>query len=204
MQAEYLYFPLCDLFSMRENVKLIKKDTLEAFKSNDQQVMRSVYQGVFPKFKVHVLKNNGGEEQAKDVFQEAFVACWRNIKAGKLERDSNIEGYLFTIAKNKWIDYLRSASYKKSSSAVELNQLEGDSEESEDHQEQESRYQLVQEALAQIQENCQKIIRLFYFERRSMDEISTAMKLAPASARNQKYRCMEKLRTLSKELQRHG
>ena len=189
---------------MRENVKFLKKDALEAFLSNDQRVMRSFYQAVFPKFKAYVLKNSGGEEQAKDVFQDAFVACWRNIKEGKLKKESNLEGYLFTIAKNKWIDYLRSTNYKKTSAAIELNQIEGDSVESEELEEQESRYKLVQAALAQIQKNCQKIIRLFYFERRSMEEISKVMKLAPASARNQKYRCMEKLRSLSNELKGNG
>ena len=84
-----------------------------AFKNNDEKVMQEVYQNIFPKFKGHVLKNSGNEMQAKDVYQEAFVTCWRNIKENKLKDNSNIEGYLLTIAKNKWIDYLRSTDFKK-------------------------------------------------------------------------------------------
>ena len=57
--------------------------TVNGFRKNDSETMRATYQEVYPKVRAHILKNNGSEDQAKDIFQEAFVACWRNIKDGK-------------------------------------------------------------------------------------------------------------------------
>ena len=89
------------------------QELILGFRKNDTAVLEAVYTRVFPKTKVHILKNNGNEEQAKDIFQEAFIACWKNIKANKLSKNGNVEAYLYTIAKNKWTDYLRSSDYKK-------------------------------------------------------------------------------------------
>lgn len=175
-----------------------------AFKNNDQKVMHLIYQNTFPKFRSHVLKNSGNEAQAKDVFQEAFVSCWRNIKEGKLKQESNVEGYLITIAKNKWIDYLRSSTFKKMVVTESFSHLSIVSEESEKALEKETNIRVVRDAMDQLKESCKLLLRLFYFDRKSMEEISKVMNLAPASARNQKYRCMEKLRALSLQIKNNG
>ncbi len=177
-----------------------------AFKNNDQKVMQLVYLNIFPKFKSHVLKNSGNEAQAKDVFQEAFVACWRNIKEDKFSEDGNVEGYLYTIARNKWTDYLRSNDFKNtvySNSAANLSIVtEGDSNADENIRE--KHRTLLQKALGNLGSNCKYLLQLFYFERKSMEAISKELNITSASARNQKYRCMEKLRTLSLELKNNG
>ncbi|MEO0573402.1 MAG: sigma-70 family RNA polymerase sigma factor [Bacteroidota bacterium] len=175
-----------------------------AFKKNDQKVMQKVYQHTFPKFRAHVLKNSGNEAQAKDVFQEAFISCWRNVKENKLKENSNVEAYLFSIAKNKWIDFLRSSNFKKTVAMDSFSHLSIVSEETEKKDEKESRLKVIQTALGELKGNCKSLLQLFYFERKSMEEISKVMNLAPASARNQKYRCMEKLRALSLQIKNNG
>ena len=177
-----------------------------AFKNNDQKVMQMVYINTFPKFRSHTLKNSGNEAQAKDVFQEAFIACWRNIKEDKLTINSNVEGYLLTIAKNKWIDFLRSSDYKKTTLTEDFSHLKVITEDPNIETEKVAETQRIrlQKAIRQLGQNCKELLRLFYFERKSMQEISQKMNLVPASARNQKYRCMEKLRTLSLQLKNNG
>ena len=175
-----------------------------AFKKNDQKVMQQVYQHIFPRFLVHALKNSGNEAQAKDVFQEAFISWWRNIKEGKLKENSNVEAYLFAIAKNKWIDFLRSSNFKKTVAMDSFSHLTVVPEEQEKDLEKEMNLRVVRNALGQLKDTCRSLLQLFYFERKSMDEISKVMNLAPASARNQKYRCMEKLRALSLQIKNNG
>lgn len=178
---------------------------VSGFKKNDQKVMQEVYQITFPKFRSHVLKNSGNDAQAKDVFQEAFIACWRNIKENKLAESSNVEAYLFTIAKHKWIDFLRSSNFRKTVHAEHLSSLAMVPNDNEaDETEKESRRKILQRALQQLGANCKNMLQLFYFERKSMDVISAELNIAPTSARNQKYRCMEKLRALSLELKDNG
>lgn len=178
---------------------------IAGFKQNDPIVLRQVYNNVFPKVKTHLLKNNGTEAQAKDIFQEAFVACWRNIKDDKLKANSNVEAYLFTIAKNKWTDHLRSSAYKKRVSTSDLGTVEARTEETNEIEAAwENKRNAIVRAMEQLGEQCKSLLGLFYFERKSMQEIAQQLKIAPNSARNQKYRCMEKLRTLSLEIKNHG
>ena len=177
-----------------------------AFKCNDQKVMQMVYQNTFPKFRSHVLKNSGDEAQAKDVFQEAFISCWRNIKEDRATKNSNVEAYLFAIAKNKWTDYLRSSQFKNtmvSNTTVNLSIVVED-ESSTQEMVKHRQYRVLQEALGKLGINCKTLLQLFYFERKSMDTISKELNITSASARNQKYRCMEKLRRLSLEIDKNG
>ena len=163
-----------------------------AFKNNDQKVMQLVYQNMFPKFQRHVLHNSGNEAQAKDVFQEAFISCWRTIKEEKLAANSNVEAYLFSIAKNKWIDYLRSSDFRKTVKTEDFPHLAKVPDESDEQDLAfEQQRSILQLAIEKLGNQCKTLLLYFYFERKSMEEISKAMDITSASARNQKYRCMK-------------
>ena len=179
----------------------MKKDilhhTVSGFKNNDQTILARVYKLVYPKVRAHIVNNNGSEAEAKDIFQEAFIACWKNIKDNKVMEDSNVEAYLFAIARNKWIDYLRSANFKKTISIGSLNKSFQDHGAEVMHDESEMHRNSMLEALRRLNENCRRILNLYYFERLSMKQIATQLDIDPASARNKKYRCMEQLRSLT-------
>ncbi|WP_273568024.1 RNA polymerase sigma factor [Maribacter halichondriae] len=186
-----------------------QKELVAGVKTNNQQVLQCLYELVFPKVRSLVLKNNGDDAQAKDIFQEAFVSTWRNIKDGRLDDDENVnvEGYLFRIAKNKWMDHLRSANYKKTISHNTSIQIENPSEDEivENFEKEDQRKRMaLRQALDRLGSECKTVLQLFYFERKSMDVISKELNIASASARNKKYRCMEKLRTLSLEIKNNG
>ena len=189
---------------MGNTLQKTNNQLVTAFKNNDQKVMQEVYQNIFPKFRSHVFKNNGDEAQAKDVFQEAFIACWRNVKNDKLKENSNLEAYLFTIAKNKWTDYLRSAHFKKTVSDNGVIAMSPESEDPSDENEEESKLNALHGAMKQLGISCKKILTQFYFERKSMDEIAKDLQLGSASVRNKKYRCMEKLKALALETKNNG
>ncbi|MFK7812181.1 MAG: RNA polymerase sigma factor [Maribacter sp.] len=182
-----------------------QREIVLGFKKNDSKVMEALYTTVFPKVCLFILKNNGNETKAKDIFQEAFIACWKNIKADKFSEEGNVEAYLYTIAKNKWTDFLRSTNYKKvvaHENKLELIKVVDD--EKIDESVEKAQRNAMQKALNQLGSNCKTLLNLFYFERKSMDDISQTMNLTSASARNQKYRCMEKLRKLSLEVKNNG
>jgi RNA polymerase sigma factor (sigma-70 family) len=184
-----------------------QEETVLGVLRNNEFVLRSLYEVVYPKVRRYILQNSGTDDQAKDTFQEAFVATWKNIKDEKIKIDGglNVEAYLFTIAKNKWLDYLRSSHYKKTirvDKVIHL-QLDAEEEESESNQGQDE-MAAMQHAFKQLGEKCKMVLKLFYFERKSMDEISSELQIASASVRNQKYRCMEKLRLLSLEIKNNG
>ena len=182
------------------NVNLIAAQLhlVEAVKNNDELVLKQLYQECYGKIEVHILKNNGTRPQAKDTYQEAFIATWQNVKSGKFvpTNETALQGYLYRIAKNKWTDYLRSSQFKKTSAMREGYEIPDEFDESNTDNTQ--HLHTAMEAFQKLGDECKQLLTHFYFEKKSLREIAMAFEIGEASARNKKYRCINKLRELAK------
>jgi RNA polymerase sigma factor (sigma-70 family) len=175
--------------SLNQIVSLIKE--------NDTYTLKLLYKNNFAKVKRYVEKNNGDEQQAKDLYQEAFLAMWRNIKDDKFTAQSEnaINGYLFQIAKYKWLDHVRSARYRNTT--LINREIEYHEPDIEENELQNKKIKAIMEAIGNLGERCQTMLKLFYFERKSFREISELLEMDEASARNAKYRCQEQLKKMA-------
>jgi len=187
----------------KQNIK--SNQFIEAIKVNDIVALKHLYKINYPKVEVLVLKNNGTKEHAKDIFQDAFLALWKNVKQDKFvpQNESSINGYLYTIAKHKWMDYLRSKDYKKtvvSSALTDTAALDDDLNKTVDDKINDERLQNVMHAFKGLGAPCKDLLMKFYFEKKSMKDIAEELQLDAASTRNKKYRCMQKLRELALNL----
>ncbi|WP_310991663.1 RNA polymerase sigma factor [Aequorivita marina] len=184
---------------IEENNSSFNKTTV-LIKQNDADTLRELYVINFIKVKHYVLKNNGTEDQAKDVYQEAFIAMWKNVKNDRFSAKSKtaINGYIYQIAKNKWIDYLRSLRYKNTTFIN--REIEFDESEKEEKELQNKKSQFVMESITQLNERCQLLLKLFYFERKPFRRIAEIMKIDEAYARTAKYRCQKQLKKLMQNL----
>lgn len=179
---------------------LSQQNIVQAIKSNDERVLKHLYSKNYVKIEQFVLKNQGTSPQAKDLFQDAFIAMWNNIHANKFhpKGETAIDGYLYTIAKNKWTDYLRSGHFKKMVPASQEKNLEhGSSEEEEKDSEEELKLKKTLTAFGNLGPDCKKLLTYFYFDKKPLKEIAGILKLGDASVRNKKYRCMQKLKELA-------
>lgn len=169
-------------------------------KQNDATTLKELYKVNYCKVKRYVLKNSGTEHQAKDVYQEAFLAMWRNVKNNKFSAESEtaINGYIYRIAKNKWMDYLRSLRYKNTTFIN--REIEYDESDKDENELQTKKIKIIMDAVSQLGERCQMLLKLFYFERRPFKEIAQIMEIDEASARNAKYRCQEQLKKMTLNL----
>lgn len=180
---------------------LRQQSIVEGIKSNDPLVLKQLYKENYTKVEVYILKNSGSVPQAKDIFQEAYLAMYQNVKLGQFhpDNDSALSGYLFRIAKNKWIDHLRSARHKKTVRVQEELPKEPISEAMETDLENEINNELIEatmKALTSLGEECRKILKRFYYEKLSLREIAAQFNIGEASARNKKYRCIQRLRKI--------
>src|SRR5690349_2029 len=89
--------------------KDIQGDDISRIKAHDEQALKKLYTDNYPRVEHYILNNSGSVEDAKDLYQEAFIATWRNIMLGKFTavHEGSENAYLFQIAKNKWLDVLR-------------------------------------------------------------------------------------------------
>ncbi|RYF90867.1 MAG: hypothetical protein EOO03_02740, partial [Chitinophagaceae bacterium] len=78
---------------------------LHAVKNNNGQVLRQLYNDNFKTLLQYILQNSGTADDAKDIYQETFIAVWKNIQLGKFipQHENALSAYIFQVGKNKWI-----------------------------------------------------------------------------------------------------
>lgn len=169
---------------------------LDAIRANDERTLRQLYTAIYPKVEKYILQNSGSTEQAKDIYQEAFIALWRNVQLDKFTPtgDGAINAYLFQIAKNKWLDHLRSATINKTVSLKENHHEVMTFEEYNDKDTE--RINSIKENFKQLGDNCKELLTRFYYKKQSLKEIADVLEWTEATAKNNKYRCMERLRNM--------
>lgn len=162
---------------------------LDALQSNDEQVLQAMYTHNYPGVERYVLKNKGTTDDARDIYQEAFLAVWRNIKLRKFTPRSSLEygAYLFRVSKNKWIDHLRAHKHLHTAALEEQPEEEDDIHPYID---------AVKTQFAVLGEQCRELLARFYFKKDSLRAIAAHFSWTEASAKNNKYRCLKQLRAL--------
>lgn len=175
-------------------------ETVVLIKANDAATLKKLYKTNFAKVKRYVLNNSGSEQQAKDVYQDAFIAMWRNVKNDKFvaKSETAINGYLFKIAKYKWLDHVRSVRYKNTTF---INRdMEYDEPDIEIEEANNNRLSRLMDCIANLGERCQTLLKLFYFERKTYREIAQILQIDEAYARTAKYRCQEQLKEMTQTI----
>lgn len=164
----------------------------------DYTVLDAIYKEYREEFCTWICKKYGGsQEMALDVYQDAIIVLFQNIKEEKLsELTSSIKTYLFSIGRFKFISELR----KKKTVLTKDGELEiaGPGLDIEDDRIlKEERLTQIENALEQLGEHCRELLKLYYYKQLSMTDIMIQMDYKNTStAKNQKYKCMQKLRKL--------
>lgn len=136
-------------------------------------------------------------DDSKDIYQITILIFHDNVKSGKLEHlVSSIKTYLFGIGKNVVKENMRKAKRH-----TPINQEKWLKEYLIDDPEtspvEEDVFSTAKKALEKLGQPCQKLIELFYYEKKSMEDISSILNYKNAeTAKNQKCKCMARLRKL--------
>jgi len=158
-----------------------------------------LYEQIGPKVKNYIVKAGGSDEEANDIFQEGIISVFINVRSGKYKPDGNTKfsSYLTQVCKYKWYDTLKSGHKKTSQN--ELVEVSSD-ENMQTVLETNEKYSALHEIIDSLDEQCKNILKQFYWEKKSIMEISKSLKMVAASVKNGKYRCMQKLKEKSKQL----
>lgn len=110
---------------------------------------------------------------AEDLVQETFLKVWNRVAGFDDERGA-LGRWVLAIARNRAIDYLRSADAKASQNACDLEKLERPHLFANIEAEYVTRDQLriIRDAFQKLSENQRRVLELAYFEGLSQTEIS--------------------------------
>lgn len=173
-----------------------EKELLDGLRKGDSNAFRAVYVQHFSMVRYLVINNNGREEDARDIFQETTVVLYEQLSAGTFTQKSSLKTWLYAVSRNKWLKQL-----EKRKRNVRFSDFENVEEVTlpEEKNEDEATHKMLRQNLEKLGAQCRKLLLLFYFFKKSMDEIAQELHYTNAdNAKAQKYKCLQKLKTLYK------
>lgn len=168
---------------------------MKGSKEQRDRALGAIYKDNKEKVCSFVLSNSGNEDEAKDVFQEAVIAFYENVRDGKFKGESAISTYLYSITRFKWLNQIKKDTTRKvHQESVEQDPftesplailIEGE------------RKAGVLIVLEQLGMSCKKLLIENIYHGASMKEIAKNGSYSSEQiVRNKKYKCLQKLKEL--------
>lgn len=173
----------------------------EILKGNSDQVLRYLYNSVQPKLSNWILNNSGSEEEAQDIFQDAVLSFYQYVLDGKFDTSKSVDGFIFSVGRNKWINRAKQKS-KVVSGADFIENIEIETEENELvlNADKEDSDKKIEALLTQLGERCKELLTKSIFYNMKMVEIAESMGFKGAdAAKTKNYKCKKRLMKLIKE-----
>jgi RNA polymerase sigma factor (sigma-70 family) len=180
--------------------KYADKKIIDAIKSGDTvaqgKALKLLYESYYY-LAINILKDRqGNQTDAKDIFQESIISLYENILDGKFKGESSIKTYLYSIIRNQWhVRRIKNRIIKTTEKKywkLEAGNFEVTKEIDSNHIE--IKEFVASTLLDQLNERCQQILKLYYFEKLSMKDITTRLNFSNEdSTRAQKYKCIQRL-----------
>ncbi len=170
--------------------------TIEGIARGDVAVLEAVYRDYFPMVMKLVIQNNGTEDEAKDVFQEAMIVLYDKAKRADFALSSKLKTYIYSVCRRLWLKQLGSQSraFQDIGSYEEVIPVEDDLAK---HREKDLQLSMMERAMDKLGEPCRTIIHDFYMANLSMQEICEKLGYTNAdNAKTQKYKCLQRLKKL--------
>lgn len=178
-----------------KQVEPVEEDKLVAsLRAKDERSLKLVYRQHYAMITNMVMNNGGSLQEAKDVYQDAVIVLYEKLQDDQFELNCQIKTFLYSVSRNIWLKQLKVRK-----------KFEGTIADTEEIPEQiwdsamdsEDRYQALALALASLGEPCSNIMRDFYINKSSMEEITEKFGYTNAdNAKNQKYKCLKRLKKL--------
>lgn len=176
---------------MEDEKTLIKKA-----QEGDNSAFEKIYNKYFQKVYRYCRINTNNDELAKDICQESFVKAWSRIKDFKMDGQWSFQAFLFTIARNKIIDYSRK---KKEFSFAEFENITTD-EDLYENIDKKQDIQRVKMVLSKLNSTDRQIVVLRYFEEMSSGEVAKILGIRDGALRVRTFRVMNKLKDIFEAL----
>lgn len=165
----------------------------------NDKVLAYLYDKPLQKIRKYILSNNGTKEDANDIFQDAVIILFNQVKKNKYDEKFEIDGFLYSVARNLWIDKMR-----REKRIVAENFIEGTHHSDfSDHLKDlivKEKSDALRKTFERLDEKCRKILLYVIYEKLSMKEISEKMGyLNENVAKANHYRCKQYLSKMVKD-----
>lgn len=178
---------------------------LEGLVQNDGKIINQIYKRYAHKVKNFILKNNGSEEDAGDIFQECLMDVYNQAKYKDLKLSCPFEPFFLLVCKRKWLNQLK----KKSIIPVTNNEFDllniGEDvfAMAERVLEEKNQVSLFVKMFEKLSEKCKEVISLS-LTLKHQEQIAELLGVSYGYLRKKKSECLAHLIQSIKKENKHG
>lgn len=174
------------------------QEIIDGVSKGDSRAINRIYKSYFPSISRMIVNNNGSEDEAKDIFQEAVMVLYDKITQQKFELSSKLGTFLYAVSRRLWLKQLtRKGSVASTADISDFEDFLRVEDDLERHDEIEQRFDHMNIALSQLGEPCQTLLKDFYIANMSMQDIRDKFGYTNTdNAKTQKYKCLQRLKKI--------
>lgn len=164
----------------------------------DNRIINKIYKSFFPSIANMIVSNNGSNDEAKDVFQEAVMVLYDKITQQQFELNSKLSTFLYAVSRRIWLKQLSRKGHTLNTTDIsDFEDILHVEEDIQEHQEIENQFEQMNDAMHQLGEPCQTLLKDFYIKNLSMQEITEKFGYTNSdNAKTQKYKCLQRLKKI--------
>jgi RNA polymerase sigma factor (sigma-70 family) len=173
-----------------------KNRLIEQIRAGDQKAITRIYTMYKADFLLYSSRFSIDEDDAVDIYQDSIITLYENIRSGKLASlSSSLKTYLFAIGKYKIFNSLKVKLH--TADFAEYESLLEEDNEDERLLLKEENIAKLQVAYQQLGTKCQDVVKLFYYENLSIEEIKERLGYSSKDVvKSQKSRCLRQIREI--------
>jgi RNA polymerase sigma factor (sigma-70 family) len=172
-----------------------EKSLLLGLAKNDKRAIETIYKDNYNIVQALVINNNGTAEDAKDIFQETMIVLYEKVQLGGFELNCQLKTFVYSVSRRLWLKKLMLQNrFSLSDEHEDIVSVEDDVEE---HEKRNTEFSMMEKAMGGLGEPCKSLLEAFYMKKRSMQDIAASFGYTnPENAKNQKYKCLMRLKKL--------
>lgn len=173
-----------------------ERELLKGLALNEKRAVETIYKDNYNAIQSLIINNNGSSDDAKDIFQEAMIVLYENVRSGGFELSCQIKTYLYAVSKRLWLKKLQLQNrYGTQIEDVESAVIADD--DIAEHEKRNAEFDMMEKAISSLGEPCKSLLEAYYLQKQNMQVIAANFGYTNAdNAKNQKYKCLMRLKKI--------
>ena len=176
--------------------ELNEQALLKGLAQNDSKAVEALYKSHFSMIQHFVTNNNGSFDDARDIFQEAMILLYEKVQLEHFVLTCQIKTYLFSVCKNLWLKRLQQMGKYSTPLSTQEESISVE-EDLDQFEKKDAAFAIMDRALNSLGEPCKSLLEGYYLNKKGMQELASQFGYTNAdNAKNQKYKCLMRLKKL--------
>lgn len=173
----------------------IDQNLIDKIRKRDQKTLAVIYKEVYPMVLKHITLNNGSEEDAQDIFQDAYYILLQKVDDANFVLTSQLNTFLVGISKKLWLKNITKNTVNPELYKEEILFNEKYADDADE--EKLNKVRNLSDGISLLGEPCKTLLIQYYYFKQTMKEIAALLNYTNAeNAKNQKYKCLQRLKKL--------